>query len=131
VPNWNNYVCCDLMHNTEGAGKIVAIEGCYGGTCAPAGFPLILRNQDGSGSGELSNYPSGQRLFTPFNNGRENTPFGDVGYVVNVCGQTSCTGGDVYATSNFLGGPSWTSLNSPTSATTGTKHKGCKSTGTT
>jgi hypothetical protein len=118
-PNWNNYTCCDLMHNTEGAGKIVAIEGCSGGTCAPAGFPLILRNQDGSSGGELSTYPSGQRLFTPFNNGRENTPFGGTGYVVNVCGSSSCVGGDVYFTNN-IGSPSWTSLKSPTSATSGT-----------
>lgn len=118
-PNWNNYTCCDLMHNTEGAGKIVAIEGFTQGDRGN-GFPLIIRNQDGSNSAELSNYPTPQN-FTAFTNGRENAPFGGTGYVVNLCGQTSCIGGDVYFTGNILGpGPSWTSLKSPTSATSGT-----------
>jgi len=121
-PNWNNYTCCDLMHNTEGAGRIVAIEG-FCGSCGRGGFPLILRNRDGSGGGEISNYPSAQ-AFTQFNNGRENFPFGGAGYVVNVCDSSSCVGGDVYATNNITTpGIAWTSLKSPTSppgATSGT-----------
>ncbi len=116
-PNWNNYTCCDLMHNTEGAGKIVAIEGfCF--TCGRGGFPLILRNQDGSGGGQISSYPSAQG-FQPFTNGRENFPFGSSGYIINVCGSSSCVGGDVYFTNN-INSPSWTSLKSPTAATSST-----------
>ena len=113
-PNWNNYTCCDLMHNTEGAGKILAIEGFCGG-CGRGGFPLIIRNQDGGGGGEISNYPSAQG-FPAFNNGKQNFPFGGLGYAVNVCGSSTSCGGDVYVTNN-IGLPSWTSLKSPTAAT--------------
>ncbi len=112
-PNWNNYTCCDLMHNTEGAGKILDIEGCANGVCAPAGFPLTMRNQDGSGGSSIS-IPSAPG-FQPFTNGRENFPFGSSGYVINVCGSSSCVGGDVYFTNN-INSPSWTSLKSPTGA---------------
>lgn len=117
-PNWNNYTCCDIMHNTEGAGHILAIEG-FCGSCGHGGFPLDVRDQGGGGGGEISNYPS-NRPFAAFSNGRENFPFGPTGYVVNMtstCGK-SCTGGDVYVTNN-IDSPSWTSLKSPTSATTG------------
>jgi hypothetical protein len=117
APNWNNYTCCDLMHNTQGAGQILAIEGCANGNCGPAGFPLIRRGRDGGG-GTTVGFPAGQG-FTPFTNGRENFPFGATGYVVNVCASSSCVGGDVYVT-NDINSPSWTSLKSPTSGTTGT-----------
>jgi hypothetical protein len=117
APNWNNYTCCDIMHNTEGAGEILAIEG-FCSSCGRGGFPLIMRDQGGGGGGELSNYPSGQS-FTIGVNGRENFPFGPLGYALNMCNSSSCTGGDVYATDNILA-PSWTSLKSPTSGTTGT-----------
>ena len=116
--NWNNYTCCDLMHNTEGAGKILDIEGCFGG-CGPAGFQFTIRNQDGSGGGQIASpSPPG---FSPFTNGRENFPFGSKGYVVNVCGSSACAGGDVYVTNDITAsGVSWTSLNSPAAATSGT-----------
>ena len=118
TPNWNNYTCCDLMHNTEGAGDILAIEG-FCPSCGHGGFPLDVRNQAGGGGGEISNYPSA-RPFAAFTNGRENVPFGSTGYAINMtspCGK-NCTGGDVYVTNN-INSPSWTSLKSPVSPTTG------------
>jgi hypothetical protein len=117
TPNWNNYTCCDILHNSEGAGKVLSLEGQY---APPHPFKLYIRNQDGGGGNEIPNYPSAQN-FTRFESGKQNAPTGGNGYVVNVCATSSCAGSDVYATNNILaGGISWSRLASPTAGTTGT-----------
>lgn len=109
--NWNNYTCCDIFHNTEGAGKILGVEG-FCPTCA-RGFQLFIRDQDGSNANQIPNYPSAAPL-NVFNNGRENAPFGGAGYVLNL-------GDGVYFTGNVLDNPiAWTSLNAPAAATSST-----------
>lgn len=106
-PGWNNYTCCDIFHNTQGAGRILGLEGAFSQGRA---FRLFLRNQDGGGGGEIPNYPSGATV-PAFSNGRENAPFGGAGYVVNM-------GDGVYFTNNISGNPiGWTSLNAPSAVT--------------
>lgn len=105
--SWNNFTCCDIFHNTEGAGRTLSLEGSFGSGRA---FRFFIRNQDGSGGGEIPNYPTAQNTIA-FVNGRENAPFGGSGYVVNMSD-------GVYFTNNILGNPiGWTSLNAPTAAT--------------
>ena len=105
--NWNNYICCDVMDNTEGAGQILSLEGFYSGARA---FQLTIRNQDGSNGNQIPNYPSAQGM-PAFINGREDAPFGSTGYVVNLQD-------GVYFTNNILNNPiGWTALNAPTAAT--------------
>ena len=121
-PNWNNYVCCDIMHNTEGAGKVVAAEGAFGTGRA---FRLFIRDRDGSNSREIPNYPTAAPLVA-FTNGRTNAPFGTTGYVLNMlfCPPPPAAGGppppcvgDVYFTNDITAGTiAWTGLNSPTAA---------------
>jgi hypothetical protein len=86
-------------------------------------FRWFTRNLDGSGDDEIATYPSAQGL-NAFTHGRQSVPFGGGGYVVNIQdGAAPATGttGDVYFTNNITSSPiAWTSLNSPTAATTGT-----------
>jgi hypothetical protein len=111
-PNWNNYTCCDIMHNTEGHGRVLSLEG-FRPPPSTRPFGLFIRNQDGSNANEIPNYPSAQQ-FPTFVNGRENAPFGGNGYVVNLAD-------GVYFTNNIFNNPiSWTALNAPTAATSST-----------
>lgn len=109
TPNWNNYTCCDVLHNSEGAGKVLSLEGSF---TTGRQFPLFIRNRDGSGGNQIPNYPSAG-TFTRFESGKQNVPFGGNGYAINVSD-------GVYFTNNILDNPiAWTSLNSPTAVTTG------------
>ena len=119
TPNWNNYNCCDVLHNTQGGTRMLSLQGLRS---VGRGFRLIMRGRDGSGETEIANYPTPQ-LFTWGESGLQNAPFGGNGHVVNM-GQTSVFAtiavGDVYFTNNITSNPiAWTSLNSPVAVTTG------------
>jgi hypothetical protein len=120
IPNWNNYFCCDVLHNSEGAGRVISLDGSFGGGRA---FRLFLRDTGGGGGGEIPNYPT-PAAFTRGESGRQNVPFGNTGLVVNVtdgAGAAAGSTGDVYFTNNFTANPIvWTSLNSPAAANSGT-----------
>jgi hypothetical protein len=116
-PNWNNFVCCDLSSDVTQGGNIVDVEGSV---VAARAFQLDVRGQDGSGGGEVSNYPTGA-LFNPGTSGRQVAGFGQNAFAVNlaVCPSTlvPCpVGTGVYFT-NDITNPSWTSLNAPSAPT--------------
>ncbi len=108
-PNWNNYTCCDVLHNSQGPDRILSLDGQFNSGRA---FRLNLRNRDGGGGGEISNYPSSAN-FTRFESGRQNVPFGAKGAVVNLSG-------DVYFTNDITSGIAWTGLSAPTAPSSGT-----------
>jgi hypothetical protein len=106
-PNWNNYKCCDVSDNSEESGSLLSLEGQ-----APTGrqFKLRIRNQDGGGGSEISNYPSAG-TFSAFDSGKGNARFGPNAYAVNLSD-------GVYFTSDITAGTiAWTSLNAPNAAT--------------
>jgi hypothetical protein len=114
APNWNNYACCDVLHNSQGAsGHILSEEGsCTSGCPGGRTFPLYIRNQDGSGANAISNYPSSQAL-TRFESGQQAVPLSGNGYALNLPD-------GVYFTNDITAGTiGWTALNAPTSNTTG------------
>ncbi|MGI8505162.1 MAG: hypothetical protein ACR2LR_29155, partial [Hassallia sp.] len=107
--NWNNYNCCDVSDNSEDSGRILSLEGFFP---PPRNFKLFKRNQDGSGDSEIPNYPSAGN-FTGFDSGKGNARFGPNAYAVNLSD-------GVYFTNNIGSNPiAWTSLNSPSAATSG------------
>jgi hypothetical protein len=102
-PNWNNYTCCDVLHNSEGS-RLISLQGSCG-TCSRS-FRLFLRNRDGGGDSEISNYPT-NATFSRFESGRQNVPFGGNGAVINLSD-------GVYFTNDITsGGIGWTALNAP------------------
>lgn len=112
APNWNNYTCCDVLHNSFGSGLLLSLQGASNNGRA---FKLFKRNQDGGGANEIPNYPS-PATFSRFESGKQNAPFGGTGYVVNLSD-------GVYFTNNILANPiAWTSLNAPTAATSSSGH---------
>jgi hypothetical protein len=119
-PNWNNYVCCDLISNVEQSGNVLDVEGSAPG---PRAFQLFIHNQDGSGGNEVSKYPSGALfspgIFSPGTSGKQIAGFGQNAFAINLqfcpSGKTPC-GEGVYFT-NDITNPSWTSLGAPFSAT--------------
>ena len=119
TPNWNNYFCCDVSDNSS-AGRILDIEGSFNQGRA---FRWYTRSLGGGGDDEISNYPSGQNVIA-FTHGPQSVPIGGAGYVVNIldgAGPAAGATGDVYFTGDITSGSiAWTSLNSPTAATTGT-----------
>jgi len=120
APGWNNYNCCDVMHNAEGAGRMFSIEGAFN---SGRQFRLFARNRDGGSDDEIPNYPAAT-IFRAFQSGSNVVPFGGTGLVVNISngvpGTTPSTTGDVYFTNDVTSDPiAWTTLNSPTAATTG------------
>ena len=125
LPNWNNFACCDIFDNTDGAGGIMTIEGF---SPVGRGFRYFRRNRDGGGDNEIPNYPTTQNV-NAFKHAEQSAPFGAIGYVVNMQdgpippppAPPPPRTGDVYFTNNITSNPiAWTSLNSPTAATTGT-----------
>jgi hypothetical protein len=116
--SWNNYTCCDVFHNEDGA-RIFSVEGFF-----PNGrnFPLFIRNRDGSGANQPANYPSNANAVIPtFDSGGQTIPLGANGAVVNLTGNLPRGGaavGGVYTTGDVTSGNiSWSSLNAPSSAT--------------
>jgi hypothetical protein len=112
-PNWNNFVCCDLSSDATQPGNIVDVDGSYPGRA----FELFIRGQNGSGGGQISNYPSGA-LFNGFTSGRQVAESGQT-FAINLSGCPStlvpCPVGEGVYFGN--GGSSWTSLNAPTAPT--------------
>jgi hypothetical protein len=109
APNWNNYTCCDVLHNTQGGTRMLSLQGA---SSTGRAFRLFMRDRDGSNGSEIPNYPTAQN-FSRFESGNQNMPFGANGYVVNLAD-------GVYATNSITSNPiAWTSLNSPLAATTG------------
>ncbi len=107
IPSWNTYTCCDIMINEEGPGEILSLEGFFS---TGRNFQLFTRNQDGSNSNQIANYPSPQPV-PAFVNGKDAFPLPGNGFVLNMAD-------GVYFTNNILAGSiSWTSLNAPTAAT--------------
>jgi hypothetical protein len=122
TPTWNNYFCCDVSHNSEGAGRMWSIDGSFNGGRA---FRLYSRNLDGSGDNEIPTYPSAQ-LFRFGQSGKNIAPFGGNGYAVNITAGASPpparpgNSGDVYFTNDITSNPvGWTGLSSPTAPTSG------------
>ena len=109
TPNWNNYTCCDVLHNTQGGTRMLSLQGA-----SPTGraFKLFMRDRGGSSEEEIANYPTPQN-FSRSESGNQNAPFGANGYVVNLAD-------GVYFTNDITADPiAWTSLNSPFAVTTG------------
>ena len=112
VPNWNNYTCCDVFQNSQGA-RILSLEGFFG--TAARGFQLFRRNLDGGGASQIAPYPS-VALFAAFTSGKQNVPFGATGAVVNlgIGTGTPPVGSGVFFTNDITsGGISWTALSAP------------------
>jgi len=106
-PNWNNFTCCDLSDNAEDDSNVIGSEGFFAGRV----IQLFVRNQDGSGSSQISNYPS-NGTFTPFSAGKGIARFGPKAFAVN-------PSDGVYFTNDITAGTiSWTSLNLPVIAGT-------------
>ena len=109
TPNWNNFNCCDVLHNTQGGATMLSLQGA---SSTGRTFRLIKRNRDGSNEQEIPNYPTAA-TFTRFESGAQNAPFGGNGYAVNLAD-------GVYVTNDITSNPIlWTSLNSPFAVTTG------------
>jgi hypothetical protein len=115
-PNWNNYTCCDIDQNTQGA-RILSLEGSFSPGRA---FRLFRRDRDGTNPNEIAPYPSAS-LFAAFTSGNQNMPFGATGAVVNL-GVPAATGGSgVFFTNDITASPiAWTSLAAPTAPTSTT-----------
>ena len=106
-PNWNNYFCCDVSSNASQPGNLLSVEGSHGPPATRA-FTLSVRNPDGGGGSDISNYPSAGTL-NPFAHGKQVAGFGTDAYAVNMSD-------GVYFTNNIKS-PSWTSLNAPNAVT--------------
>lgn len=111
TPGWNNYTCCDVLHNSQNTSHIVDLEGA---AASGRTFRLNLRNRDGGGENEIDNYPStAAAVFTRFESGRQNVPFGTNGAVVNISD-------GVYFSNDITGSIAWSSLNAPAVPGSGT-----------
>jgi hypothetical protein len=104
APNWNNYFCCDVSSNASQPGNILSVEGKHNDGRA---FTLSIRNPDGGGGSDLSNYPSAG-TFNPSATGKQVASFGLNAYAINLSD-------GVYFTNNIKS-PSWVSLNAPSAA---------------
>ena len=108
LPSWNNYTCCDIVHNTESSGKVLSGEGFFSGFRT---FQLFIRDQNGNNGNQIPNYPSNGQV-QGLKNGKDVGAFGASGVVLNMSD-------GVYFTNNILANPiSWTSLNAPQAITT-------------
>ena len=109
-PNWNNYTCCDIVHNTEAAGKVMSVEGFFTGART---FQFFIRDQNGNNGNIIPNYPSAGQVLG-LKNGKDIASIGGNGIVLN-------QSDGVYFTNNVLANPiAWTSLNAPTAAVSNT-----------